>query len=317
MTVETPINTARRVEFPGINPVAFEHPVDRTALQALRKTPGLDLLLEKLASLSFERQVRLMFTSSSLRLSPRQCPALYELFRDACRTLDMKEPDLYLTQNPFPNAFAIGFDHHTVVITSGLVELLTDDEVRCVMGHELGHIKSGHMLYRTMAIFLGLLGRVAARNLPFVDLLTRALLYALYDWTRKSELTADRAGLLVAQDPDVCVRVDMKLAGGSGRVTAMLNEDEFIKQADDYDDMGDNLLDALYQFDMTAWQTHPFPALRAREIRRWSETEEYRRILRGEYPRMNDADLDRRCKRCMALVENPMFRFCPECGETL
>ena len=53
-------------------------------------------------------------------------------------------------------AFAIGMEKHTIVITSGLVELLEDDELRFVIGHELGHIKSGHMLYRTMAVFLSL-----------------------------------------------------------------------------------------------------------------------------------------------------------------
>jgi Zn-dependent protease with chaperone function len=305
------------IEFPGINPTAFEHPMDRTALEVLRKTPGLDLLFKKLASLHFERQVRLYFTADSLRLSPKQCPEIYSLFQDACRVLDMKEPELYLLQNPFPNAMAIGMDRYTVVITSGLVDLLTNEELRAVMGHELGHIKSGHMLYRTIAIFLSIVGLVAARNLPFVNILSQALLYALYDWNRKSELTADRAGLLVSQDPSVSVRVLLKLAGGSSKTTHMLNEEEFLKQADDYEDMDESLLNVFYKFEMTRFQSHPFPALRAREISRWAQSDEYARILRGEYPLMDDSGTERRCAKCAALVENPTFRFCPECGQPL
>jgi Zn-dependent protease with chaperone function len=309
--------TAERLRFPGINPTAFEHPLDRSALEALRKTPGLDKLFKKLASLHFERQVRLHFTADSLRLSPRQCPDIYRLLREASAVLDMPEPELYLMQTPQPNAFAIGMDRYTIVLTSGLVDLMTEEELRAVIGHELGHIKSGHMLYRTIAIFLTLVGLVAARNLPFVNLLSQALLYAFYDWFRKSELTADRAGLLVAQDPEVAVRVLLKLAGGAQRTVGQLNLEEFLKQADDYEDMDESLLNILYKFEMTRFQTHPFPALRAREIHRWGQAEEYRDILRGNYARVETAAADRRCPRCAAVVENPLFKFCPECGGTL
>jgi Zn-dependent protease with chaperone function len=309
-------NTVERIQFPGINPTAFEHPMDRTALEALRKAPGLDLLFKKLASLHFERQVRLYFTADSLRLTPKQRPELYALLQEACAVLDMPEPEFYLLQSPMPNAFAIGMERYTVVITSGLVELLDTDELRGVIGHELGHIKSGHMLYRTMAIFLVLIGTVAARNLPFINLLSQALLFALYDWNRKSELTADRAGLLVSQNSDVAVRTLLKLAGGAPSGASEANIEEFIRQADDYEDMDESLLNILYKFEMTKYQSHPFPALRAREIQRWSQSEQYRAILRGEYP-LSGEQAERRCSQCGTLVENPTFRFCPECGGPL
>lgn len=305
-----------RIQLPGISPNAFEHPIDRTALDALRRAPGLDLLLKKLSSLHVERQVRLFYTADSLRISPRQCSRLYKILKEAVNTLDVPEPELYLLQRPFPNAFAIGMERHTIVVYSALVDLLDEDELLCVMGHELGHIKSGHMLYRTMAVFLSLVGLVAARNLPFVNLLTQALIYAFYDWSRKSELTGDRAGLLAVQNPDVSLRTLLKLAGGVRGQTEPLNLEEFLKQADDYEDMGTNLLDMLYMWEMTRYQTHPFPALRAREVQRWSQSEEYRAILRGEYPSV-DAAKERHCPRCATVVTNSLFRFCPECGEDL
>jgi Zn-dependent protease with chaperone function len=306
-----------KVRFPGISPTSIEHPLDRSALEVLRKTPGLDTLFKKLASLHFERQVRLYYTADTLRLTPKQCPDVYALFREACEILDMEEPELYLAQAPIANAFAIGFDRHTVVITSGLVDLLTPEELQGVMGHELGHIKSGHMLYRTIAAFLSLIGLLAARNLPFVNLLTQALIYALYDWTRKSELTADRAGLLVSQNPDVAVSTLLKLAGGSQHTALMLNREEFLKQADDYEDMDESFLNVIYKFEMTRYQTHPFPALRAREISRWSETDDYRRILAGGYDLASGVEGERRCTTCGATIENPTFRFCTDCGKPL
>lgn len=310
---ETPTD---RLVFPDIHPNAFEHPLDKTALDALRRAPGLDMLLKKLSALGTERQVRLHYTADSLRLSPRQCPRLYGLLRESARVLDMPEPDLYLTQMPYPNAMAIGMERHTVVLTSGLVDLMDEDEIRFVLAHELGHIKSGHMLYRTMAVFLSLAGLVAARNLPFVNTVSQALIYAFYDWSRKSELTADRAGLLVTQDPSVAVRTLLKLAGGAQATTDQISVEEFLKQADDYEDMGADILNRFYKFNMTLEQTHPFPALRAREVDTWFLSPEYKRIIQGEYPR-NTAAKERRCPHCASLVTNANFRFCPECGETL
>src|SRR5438552_11907493 len=92
-----------KTRFPGINPNAFEHPMDRSALEVLRKTPGLDRLFKKLASLHFERIVRLHFTADSLRLSPGQCPRIFAMMRESAAILDMPEPELYLTQSPIAN----------------------------------------------------------------------------------------------------------------------------------------------------------------------------------------------------------------------
>jgi Zn-dependent protease with chaperone function len=306
-----------RVQFPGIAPAAFEHPVDRMALDVLRRTPGLDRLFKKLASLGFERQVRLHFTADSLRLGPKQCPRIYRLFQEAANTLDMPEPELYLMQFPVPNAVAIGLDRHTLVVTSALVDLLSEDELRFVLGHELGHMKSGHMLYRTIAYFLAIIGLVAARNLPLVNLVSQAMLLAFYDWFRKSELTADRAGLLVAQDSDVAVRSLLKLAGGAQKTADDLDVNEFLRQADDFEDMDESLLNVLYKFDMIRFQSHPFPAPRAREIAEWAKSEAYRAALRGDYPRSEGKSEERRCGRCGARTSNPLYRFCPECGGAL
>ena len=151
-----------------------------------------------------------------------------------------------------------------------------------------------------------------------LDLITMALKIALFDWSRKSELTADRAGLLVSQDPQVAVRTMLKLAGGSVGARDSLNVEQFLQQADDYEEMGNNLLDAIYMMEMTIYQTHPFPALRAREMDRWSRSDQYRAILTGDYPRTESAEQEeRRCAKCAAPVSNPVFRFCPECGESL
>lgn len=307
-----------RVRFPGLSSAAFEHPADRAALEALRRTPGLDRLLKWLYEMGAERRVRIQFTGDSIRVSPRQCSRLYNDLREACAVLDVTEPEFYLMQNPFPNAFAFGLQRHTLVVTTGMVDLMTDAERLNAIAHELGHIKAEHMLYRTMAYALADVMTEVTKVLPLpAGLLTSALGLSLFAWFRRSELTADRASLLVTQDAHITNSCLLKLAGGSLRMADDLNVDEFVKQADVYEDMDEDFMSIYLKFSMVRNQTHPFPALRAREIKEWAESESYQRLLRGDYPRLSTDAGQRTCANCNAKVTNVTFQFCPECGKPL
>ena len=63
-------------------------------------------------------------------------------------------PELYVTQSPLVNAMALGADKPFIVLTTGLVNLHDPEEIRFVIGHELGHVLSGHAVYRTMLFHL-------------------------------------------------------------------------------------------------------------------------------------------------------------------
>jgi Zn-dependent protease with chaperone function len=259
-----------------------------------------------------------MYTGDSIRVSPRQCSRVYNDLREACAILDVAEPECYIMQHPVPNAWAIGMQRHTIVLTTSLIDLMDDTERLEVIGHELGHIKSQHMLYRTMAILLADILGVATSNFSIPGaILSQSLLYAFYYWFRKSELTADRAGLLTVQDPDVAISTLLRLSGGSRRLADDLSVEEFTRQADLYDDMDDSVLSSTYKFLLLQRQTHPFPTLRAREIKEWAATDQYARILRGDYPRANAEAGLRICPQCSLGVTNVTFRYCPDCGAAL
>jgi len=314
-----PLSIPPRIRFPGLASSAFEHPGDRTALEALRRTPGLDRLFKWLSDIGVERYKRLELTADAIRVSPRQCPRLYSDLREACAILDVREPELYLSQYPFPYAGAFGMQRHIIVITTSLVDLLSDTERLQVLGRELGHIKAEHMLYRTMARLLADILGVAASGMTTVpgNVVSQTLLYGFYAWFRRSELTADRAGLLVAQDPEICVSALLKQVGGSQKLMDDLNPHEFAKQADLYEDMEEDFLSLYYKFQMIRQQALPFPAIRAREIEEWGQSEQYLRLLRGDYPRRTAESGRRTCDNCSYVVTNVTFQFCPECGRPL
>src|ERR1700722_9599551 len=114
-----------RVRLPGISSRAYEHPADRSALVALRKLTGFDVILKNLAGLFSDRALRLMFLSSSVRCSNEQFPDLYQAMLDGCYILDLpRVPELYVNQSPIVNAMALGTDKPFIVLNSGLVELL-------------------------------------------------------------------------------------------------------------------------------------------------------------------------------------------------
>jgi Zn-dependent protease with chaperone function len=162
--------------------------------------------------------------------------------------------------------------------------MLNDDELRWLIGHELGHVISGHATYRTITVLLLVLG---FHNLPFLaGIALLPIKLALLEWSRKSELSADRAGLLVGQDEETSFRVFMKLAGGSDheRLNRELNLDEFMKQASEYEASG-GPLDAIYKILNTLGMSHPFHTLRAAELKRWTEAGTYGKVLGGEYVR--------------------------------
>jgi len=278
---------ARRVRFPEISPRAYEHPADRAALVTLRKVPGFDLVLRKLFGAVGERALRLIHLASAARVGPDQFPQLWEDYLEACEILDLAEPpELYVTQTPFVNAGAVGVDHPFVVINSAMLSLLSRDEVRCILGHELGHCMSGHALYKTMLRLLIRL-TILALQVPVGGIALYSIIAALMEWDRKSELSADRAGLLVCQDPSVAYAVQMKLAGGG--MTEQMDVDAFVRQADEYEGHG-NLLDGVMKVVNLLGRTHPFPALRIRELRRWVDSGEYEAVLGGDYQRRDAED---------------------------
>lgn len=281
MSDPTTIRPPRRI-LSDISPSAWEHPADRAALAALRRIPAFDEVLKKVFGIFGEKPIRLAFQANAVRVSARQFPEVHRRYQDVLQTLDSPEEyELFVSQTPFVNAGAYGLDKPFIVLNSGSLNLLDDEELIFLLGHELGHILSGHVLYRTMTV---LLLQLAQLGFPIVGLAARGVLLGLLEWGRKSELSADRAGLLASQNPDAVLHAMLKLAGGgTGDQTDL---DEFMAQAEEYRSGGD-VIDTAFKVLNLSLATHPFHVLRAAELRDWIAAGEYDRIRRGEY-RRND-----------------------------
>ena len=262
----------------GLKADRFRHPLDLQATNTLKQLPGVDIAIRSVLGSVAEQFFYLNNIASSVLVSEKQLPHLHKLLIEACEILDLEPPQLYVQQNPTPNAytFAMRGKQPFVVLHTSLIEMLTPEEIQAVIAHELGHLKCEHGVYLTMANVLVL----AANLLPtWGTVLAQSLQDRMLQWVRCAEFSCDRAALLAIQDPKVVMSVLMKLAGGSPTLAPQLNLDAFIEQAKAYDTVGMDSLGEALQAAQTAQLTHPVPVIRAREIERWASSAEYQSIL--------------------------------------
>jgi Zn-dependent protease with chaperone function len=292
-----------------LSPSLFTHPEDRAALETLRALPLFPTAVKSFMKTMPEPFLHGMNMANKIRLGPEQLPALYAHLPPICQTLGIAEPELYLEMNPQPNAYTYGDTQTFLTLTSGLVEYLEEDELKAVIAHECGHIACHHVLYHSMADLLIqygplVFGPLAPASLP----LRLALLY----WYRRSELSADRAAAVAMGGHTSVVETMVRLAGGPKSLTAGVNLAAFIAQAERYDALLDQHWDKVLQSFAVMNQSHPFLAVRTREIVHWCAGEDFQRLMEAIA-----ADAARpRCPGCQRPVE-PDWKWCGGCGQAL
>ncbi len=217
----------------GLRPGEYEHPLDRRALIALQKTPGLDKLTGKYKEYRVGRMIRMKHTGSAVQVTEGNLPKLYRVFADTCEILDFSDrPELYLTWGYELNAAAAGATDPLVSLNSGCVDSLSTGEIMFLLGGALGHIKSDHILYEELTQVLPLVRRLAGA-VPFGigELVFGGVELALLYWRRMSQYSADRAGLLACQDTGAADRVMIRMAGMPVSALGPETEESFRQQA--------------------------------------------------------------------------------------
>lgn len=293
-----------------IRPEDFIHPEDAKALRTLQNIPGFPALVKKIMELGLEKLQYGMNMATAIRLSPTQLPHLYNRLPPICKKLGISEPEFYLQMDPVPNAWTSGDTKVYITISSGLVELLNDEELDAVIAHECGHILCRHVLYHSVARYI-LRG---VDTLGVLGSLTIPIQFAILYWERQSELSCDRAGAIVTS-PEVVASAMARLSGGPKSITANLNMAEWAKQADQYETIkNDGLWNKALQLSVVLNQSHPFSAVRVREILNWGKTMQYYNLV-NPAPQIKPPAADI-CGKCGNKID-PHWMFCKYCGNRL
>lgn len=285
----------------------YTHPEDAAALRNLKAIPGFPALVKKTMEFGYERAIYGENMASRIRLSPTQLPKIYNRLPPICQKLGISEPEFYLEMDPIPNANTFGDTHICLRITSGLLEYLDEDEIDSVIAHECGHIACHHVLYHNMANLI-----LSGFSNFILGTLMKPFEYALLYWYRKSELSADRAAALVS-GVDSVVKTQVRLSGGPKSITKDINIQEWAQQANEYENIrSEKLWDKTLQTLMIMNQSHPYAAVRVREILQWGESEQYE-SLRKIILKKNSSLI---CPKCHQTINND-WKFCMGCGTKL
>ncbi|MBZ2165907.1 M48 family metallopeptidase [Methanobacterium spitsbergense] len=310
-----------------LNPNEYEHKLDRKALETLEKTPGLKKFgINQMKDV--EKQVRLIHTGSSIKVTHNHFSEIHEILQEACNNIYLKKiPDMYINSGWDINASTIGSKEPIIMLNSGAVEYLTPEELLCVIGHEAGHIKSGHTTYKNMVNTFSYWSSIITDiTLGFGGLLQESLQKALNYWSQMSEFTADRAGLLACQDIEVAIHVEMKLSGVPPKLYDKMDTDEFINQAKEFMSLDSDLSYKTYKTLFNLDLDHPWSVMRAFELMKWVEKGKYQQLL-DIHCKKNIEDLDKICLKCGAefncdqtfcgICGSKHHRTCTECGSKI
>ncbi len=283
--------------------VDYEHPFDKAALEALRKIPLFESVTNFVLNWGTIKWEIVQLCGSAFHVTPRSCPELYKKVENVAKTLEIVQmPEIYTKWMYGINAYTTGHKDSTIlVLYSGAVDLLPEAELDYIIGHEMGHIKSGHVLYHVMAAFINQIiqqmGLLASAATP--------IKLALGYWNRMSEFTADRAGLLACQDLDAALGCTMKMAGLPLRYFNTSNPDVFAEQAQEflsrYGDTANTIIKNISILD----DSHPWTVMRAAELIKWVQSGEYEKIL-------NQVPV-KKCPVCGAEIDAALLT-CPRCG---
>jgi Zn-dependent protease with chaperone function len=271
------------IQFSQIHPQAFAHPFDRRATSALESVPLFPELSKKLGQFKFEERFRAHHMLNSIQLGSNQFPSLWRLVNEIAERLAIPAPCAYLTRRGGVNAFAFGRHSHSIVLTTGLVDMMSDREIEGIIAHELGHILCEHMLYMDVGLTL------TTRTLPslgfsklMLPVLEDALSCAFFKWFRAAEYSADRAAVLILDDPEPLAQALCRLAGIPKRLEQEFDLRLFVDQAKAHKEES-TLWTKIVTFGMDAFLTHPEPAKRAGAILEWAESDEFKAIRSGSY----------------------------------
>ena len=299
----------------GLGFEEYEHPKDKNALNALSAIPGVDSVTKKIFEKYLDKELFFNVLASGVEVTRDNEPRLHGLLSSSCAILDIHEiPPLYI-ESETDWALTTCVNNPLIVLGQSALERLNDQELMFLLGHELGHIKSAHLLYRCVADNFKLIKDIANKatfGLPLAKLLSEGVEIALMYWYRMSELTADRAGLLCCQDISACIDVFIKLcnfpSSDCSSVPYLKIErfrESFIQQAKNFKDLEESgPISKFIRMNQTAERTHPWTILRASELLDWHDIGEYKQILNNE-------------NRSFSENINKSSKFCPNCGASI
>lgn len=220
---------------------------------------GLFLLISYSATRSHHEELM----RQAQRISGETAPDLTHHVMICRQRLQPGDLQVYLVRSRELNAYTFGLSTPKVVVLySSLLQILDEDELRFVIGHEMGHVRLGHTWLNS------LVGGMA--GIPSSIFVTTFLALIFRSWSRACEYSADRAGLLACGSPEKAISALVKLVAPRADLTHT-EMTRALAHLDAEDDDPGNVLGEFFA-------THPLTIRRVKELQRFAASTQYRQL---------------------------------------
>ncbi len=271
----------------------FQTTADRDALGLMKSTGVLPHLLNQFLGKPRARKQLEIISREGTPLD--RFENLGAVMRECAHALCLERlPSAYVIGGTGPpNAFTFGDDDAPIIVVDErLVQGMGSDELRCLFGHEMGHIKSRHLLYHSLADMLAQGAGISA-SFAGLNLISTPMRLALLAWQRESEFSADRTALIASGNPNHVASMFAILGGISNRP---ISENT-------------SLLEGIAK----VFSSHPILNERVNAVFRFSKSEEYAGIVRkSNHRKILSNAFTPICQFCGSPKAIEAV-FCPEC----
>lgn len=255
----------------------FYHPDDLKSLKRLEAVPGIKKFLAETISNLREKFTSIEMYGDGINITEDGYPELHGILTSVAKTLDWEMiPDFSMTWAYDISMGTEGAKSPRITALSGAVDLLEDDELSFLIGHEIGHIMAGHKPFHNVLITLY---TPLMKMIPNAEVWMSLLRPMLLQWYRTSDYTADRAGLLACQDINVALKTMTKMSGIPKKFYNKINTDSILKQAVEFERKNQNLVEGLIQNLSINIACAPWMVVRAAKLYQWYKSGEYTEII--------------------------------------
>ena len=266
-----------KVTLKDLSPQAFYHPEDLKGLKRLEAVPGIKKFLAETISNLREKFTSIEMYGDGINITKDGYPELHKVLTSVSKTLGQEDiPNFSMTWGYDISMGTEGAKSPRITALSGAVDLLEEDEIRFLVGHEIGHIIAGHKPYHNVLITLY---TPLITMVPNAEVWLSLLRPMLLQWYRTSDYTADRAGLLACQDINVALRAMIKMSGIPKKFYNRINPESILKQAVDFERKNQNLAEGLIQNLSINTACAPWMVVRAAKLYQWYKSGEYTEII--------------------------------------
>lgn len=250
----------------------FLYSGDASAMNAIKILPGFSKIMEFIAANSVEKFYRIIYTSSNLKLTAKNAPKVYKIYSDACEMFELeKMPEIFIERNYSYRTQVFGIENPIIIVSTPLLENLSDEMLACYLAADIAGIKAGHGIMSFVDTLFNNFGAL-------IPVPREVYAYPMNQWNKQKYYTYDRARLLMSENFELVSKL-IGIDETTDGILAATPLEERLEQGKEFLDLSGNK--ALAKSFLTVYSGIPWNSSRLIDLYNWHESGEFHRIIQN------------------------------------